>query len=252
MKNIFFSFLISLLFFNGIAQNAVILDTAATSQAENLKFDYKQLIIPTLLVGYGIVGIGSDQLLDYNNGLKEEVREHIDKKITVDDFSQYAPALSVYALNNLGIKGKNNLKDRTIILGTSFVLVFSSITALKHITKVERPDGTPFSFPSGHTAMAFAGAEFLYQEYKDVSIWYGVSGYVVASATGAFRIYNNRHWLTDVLAGAGFGILSTKAAYWMFPYLNQKIFNSKTTKKTSLLAPFYNGKQMGCNFIMTF
>ena len=37
-------------------------------------------------------------------------------------------------------------------------------------------------------------------------------------------MYNNRHWLTDVAAGAGIGILSTKIAYWLYPFLNSKLF----------------------------
>lgn len=252
MKNILLNIFISIISLHAFAQNATVLDTTTYFKPKNLKFNYKQLIIPTLFIGYGVVGIGSDQLIGFNNGLKNEVIEHIDKKITVDDFSQYAPAAAVYALNNLGIKGKNNLKDRSIILGTSFLFVFTSVTTLKRITKVERPDGTPFSFPSGHTALAFAGAEFLYQEYKDTSIWYGVSGYIVATATGGFRIYNNRHWLTDVVAGAGFGILSTKAAYWIVPYLNKTFFKSSSKNTSTLLMPYYDGKQMGCNFIMNF
>ena len=80
----------------------------------------------------------------------------------------------------------------------------ASVFALKNITKVERPDGSSNnSFPSGHTATAFAGAECMYREYKDQSIWYGIEGYAVATATGLFRMYNDRHWLTDVVAGAG-------------------------------------------------
>ena len=113
----------------------------------------------------------------------------------------------------VGIKGKHNFKERTIILGTSYLIMSASVLSLKSITKVERPDGSAFnSFPSGHTATAFASAELLWQEYKDISIWYGITGYLVAASTGAFRIYNDKHWLTDVVAGAGIGILSTKVA----------------------------------------
>ncbi|WP_395060219.1 phosphatase PAP2 family protein [Flavobacterium sp.] len=218
-----------------------------------LKFNYKQLVIPTVLIGYGVLGIESDGLKFVNSGIKEEVNENIDSKITIDDFTQYVPAASVYGLNVFGVKGKHNFKDRTIILGTSYLIMSASVLSLKSITKVERPDGSAFnSFPSGHTATAFAGAEFLWQEYKDVSIWYGISGYIIATGTGAFRIYNDRHWLTDVVAGAGIGILSTKIAYWINPFIQKKIFNSKETNSTSIIAPFYNGKQLGIGFLKTF
>jgi len=219
-----FSFFFLTLFCFANAQDAKQKDTIAT---KNLKFNYKQLIIPSVLIGYGVLGFENHNILGFNTEIREEVKEHIDEKITIDDFSQYVPAASVYVLNNVGIQGKNNLKDRSIIYGTSYLLVATTVTSLKHVSKVERPDGTSFnSFPSGHTATAFAGAEFLWQEYKDVSVWYGISGYVVASGTGLYRMLNNRHWLTDVAAGAGIGILSTKAAYWLFPYTN-KIFLKK-------------------------
>lgn len=226
-------------------------DSLKNTKTENLKFKYKQLIIPTVLMAYGIIGIESDGLKFINSGIKEEVNENIDNKITIDDFSQYAPALSVYALNLGGIKGKNNLRDRSIILGTSYLLMGTSVYALKNITKIERPDHSGFnSFPSGHTATAFAGAEFLWQEYKDVSIWYGISGYLVATGTGIFRIYNDKHWLTDVAMGAGIGILSTKIAYWVFPYIDNHIFKSKKNISSAMVAPFYNGNQMGLGMVI--
>ena len=218
---------------------------------ENLKFKYKQLIIPTALIGYGVIGLASDDLKDFNLGIRNEVTDDIDGKLTIDDYSQYAPALSVYALNLCGIKGKNNLRDRSIMLVTSYLLMSGTVMGLKSLTKVERPDGSGFnSFPSGHTATAFAGAEFMWQEYKDVSVWYGISGYIVATGTGFFRIYNNKHWLTDVAAGAGIGILSAKVAYWIFPYIDKHIFNSKKNGNTGMVAPFYNGNQMGLGMIL--
>jgi len=237
-----------------IAQTSVKDSIVVKDTAQNLKFNYKQLIIPAVLVGYGFIGLESDQLKGFNSEIKEEVNEHIDEKISIDDFSQWAPAAAVYGLNAFGVKGKNNLKDRSIILASSYLMMSASVFALKSITKVERPDGSSNnSFPSGHTATAFAGAEFMYQEYKDQSVWYGIAAYGVAAGTGVFRMYNNRHWLTDVVAGAGIGILSTKAAYWIYPYLQHKVFkSSKENKTASMIMPFYNGKEFGCSFVKQF
>ena len=234
----------------GLTTQAQELPNKDTIVAKNIKFNYKQLILPVGLMSYGFIGIESDAIKNFNSEIKEEVNEHIDKRITIDDFAQYAPAVAVYALNNIGIKGKNNLRDRSIILATSYLLMSATVLPLKSVTKIERPDGTANNtFPSGHTATAFAGAEFLWQEYKDVSIWYGISGYLVAAGTGAFRIYNDRHWLTDVAMGAGIGILSTKVAYWTFPYIN-KILTKKNKKNTGMISPFYNGTQLGVGMIL--
>jgi membrane-associated phospholipid phosphatase len=138
-------------------------------------------------------------------------------------------------------------------LGTAYVIMSGTVFGLKKWTKVERPDGSSNnSFPSGHTANAFMGAEFLYQEYKDVSPWYGIAGYVVATGTGLFRMYNNRHWFSDVVAGAGFGILSTKVAYWIYPWMKEKIFKDKDEKYSGMAMPFYNGKQAGVGLVLNF
>jgi len=219
---------------------------------QNITFNYKSLIIPTTLIGYGIIGIESDGLKLFNSEVKEEINEHIDDKFTIDDFSQYAPFLSVYGLNALGIKGKNNFKDRTIILGTAYLIMGTTVNGMKKLTAIERPDGSSkTSFPSGHTATAFMGAEFLYQEYKDVSIWYGISGYLVATGTGFFRMYNDRHWFTDVVTGAGIGILSTKIAYWIHPFVKKTLFKDKK-EIDGLVMPFYNGKEYGLGLSMSF
>ena len=218
---------------------------------DSIKFNYKSFIIPSILLTYGIVGIHNPELKLINNEIKQEVLEHIDKKITIDDISQYTPILAVYGLDMLGISGKNNLKDRTIILGTAYLLMSSTVVGLKTIIDEERPDNSSKnSFPSGHTATAFMGAEFLYQEYKEKSILYGILGYVVATGTGLFRIYNDRHWLTDVAAGAGIGILSTKIAYLTHPWVKKKIFKDKK-KSNTLILPFYNNKNIGLSFTIT-
>jgi hypothetical protein len=230
-----------------------VIDTIAVEQKVAMRFNYKQVIIPITLLSYGIVGLESNQIKGFNSEIKKEAAEHIDKKITIDDFSQYLPIASLYGLSAIGIKGKNSIKDKTIILATSYLLMGLIVNVFKKTARVERPDGSSFnSFPSGHTSTAFMGAELMYQEYKDTSIWYGISGYAVAAGTGAFRMYNNRHWFSDVLAGAGIGILSAKAGYWLYPFTS-KLFLKKNSKNTkTALIPFYDGQNTGFGYIKSF
>ena len=54
-------------------------------------------------------------------------------------------------------------------------------------------------------------------EYRDTS-WISVGGYLCATATGIFRVTNNRHWVSDVLIGAGIGIASVKVVYLTHRY----------------------------------
>jgi hypothetical protein len=219
-------------------------------QADLSKFSYKQLIVPVALMTYGTIEVTlapKNRLLNYAIG--HEVITHQPEKFQVDDITQYVPLTSVYALNLLGIKGKNNFKDRTIILGISSLFVAASVNSIKYTAGIERPDKSARnSFPSGHTAIAFMGAEFLWQEHKDVSIWYGIAGYTVAAGTGALRMYNNRHWFGDVAFGAGVGILSTKLAYWIYPFIERKPFATHKNSESVVLVPFYNGQQGGLAF----
>ena len=127
----------------------------------------------------------------------------------------------------------------------------TTVYAVKNITKVQRPDGSGSnSFPSGHTATAFAAAEFMRQEYKDASPWYGIAGYAAAMATGILRLYNNKHWVSDVVAGAGVGILSTKLAYWIYPAIKRKFFKHKSIN--TMVMPFYQNGGGGLSIVSNF
>jgi hypothetical protein len=219
---------------------------------QNINLNFKSGIIPSVLIGYGIIGINNNALKRFNYDIQERLKGEINNNIKIDNISQFAPSFSVYGLNAFGIKGKNNFKDRTIILGTASLIMGSTVNGMKKSTAIVRPDGSnEFSFPSGSTAIAFMGAEFLYQEYKDVSIWYGISGYLVATGTGFLRMHNNKHWFTDVVTGAGIGILSTKIAYWIHPLVKKTLFKDKK-EISGIVMPFHNGKEYGLGLSMSF
>src|SRR6266487_5009922 len=178
----------------------------------------KSVLIPVTLVEYGFATLKSDGLQDLNKKISEEVTEDASGfKTRADDYLRYAPAASVYLLNAVGIKGKHKILDRTIILAMSTIISSQLVTALKHATHQLRPDNSTYnSFPSGHTTTAFVGAEMMNQEFGWRSPWYSVAGYSMATGTAFLRIMNNRHWLSDVVAGAGIGMLSTKFSYWLY------------------------------------
>jgi membrane-associated phospholipid phosphatase len=210
------------------------------------------LIIPATLITYGITSMENDGLKSINEGIREEIwddRPH--RQIHIDNYLQWAPAAAVYGLNALGIKGEHNFRDRTIIYGLSTAIMASTVYATKTWSKQWRPDESDrSSFPSGHTATAFAAAEFLRKEYWKVSPWYGIAGYAAAATTGYLRMYNNKHWLSDVVAGAGIGILSTDLAYYLYPTV-KRIF-VKEKKTATVVAPFYQQGAIGLSMVRRF
>ena len=81
--------------------------------------------------------------------------------------------------------------------------------ALKYAIDKTRPDGSDNnSFPSGHTSVTFQAASFIHRRY---GVAYGLPAYALATYTGYTRIQADKHYLTDVLAGATIGLLSSYA-----------------------------------------
>jgi hypothetical protein len=65
------------------------------------------------------------------------------------------------------------------------------------------------SFPSGHTTVAFAAATVFAMEYKNHP-FVPILSYSAATLIGLSRITENKHWITDVVAGAALGFLTGK------------------------------------------
>lgn len=79
----------------------------------------------------------------------------------------------------------------------------------------------------------------------------GISGYIIATATGTLRIMNNKHWVSDVVAGAGIGILSAEVAYMLLPSI-QRMFRIEETSKNLIIAPIVSRQQYGIGVSYTF
>lgn len=243
-------FLLSLLWLMHLS----IICAAQTMRTDTVPYKPKfaAFIPPVAFFSYGIASLSNHSMI---RGLDMSTRNELQEdypqfKVRIDDYLQFAPAFAVYSLNLAGIKGRNNLVDATGLFLLTEGIMGASVHSLKSLTNIQRPNGSTYnSFPSGHTSSAFAAAEFLRHEYKDVSPWIGYAGYTIATATGMLRMYNNKHWLSDVVAGAGIGILSAKAAYLIYPGFKKLLLHGKSSNYN--LVPFYQQHSLGCSFHAT-
>lgn len=207
------------------------------------QFRASQLILPVALVAVSSFGTWNDKAKRVNTDIREGFQswrgEH---RMHFDDYVQYLPAASYLLLGFTGAKTRHNFKERLIVLGTSYLAMGIMTNAVKYTVREPRPNNIDErnSYPSGHTATAFMGAELVRREY---GTGYGIAAYTVAAGIGFMRMYNNRHWLNDVLAGAGIGILSAQIGYWMLPY-TRRLFGIDRRRQgypqSLAVAPFYD------------
>ena len=133
----------------------------------------------------------------------------------IDNYTQFSGIALTVGLKMAGVEGRSSWPRLFASSLASYAVMATLVNSIKYTASELRPDySTHNSWPSGHTATAFVGATILHKEYGLTrSPWYSIAGYTVATATGVMRVLNNRHWVSDVLSGAGFGILSTELAY---------------------------------------
>jgi membrane-associated phospholipid phosphatase len=197
-------------------------------------------------VGFGQINYPLNRLDRY---IDKQVSRHWNTHTSIDNYIQYAPAVAVYGLDLAGVKATHNFRDRTFVMASSYLLMAITVNTLKYTVNVTRPDtSADNSFPSGHTATAFTGAHILFREYKDASPWIGIAGYATATATGALRILNRRHWLSDVVVGAGTGILCAEAGYWLLPVFHRVI----GVPDNLVIAPMVGNNIYGAGLAYTF
>ena len=170
--------------------------------------------VPLFLAGWGIKG--DKAMFRVNNKAgKKNTQLLTDFKTGIDDYTQFfGPAMTV-GLKLAGVEGRSDWPRPFASAAMSYAIMAGFVNGIKYTAKEMRPDGsTANSWPSGHTATSFVGATMLHKEYGlTVSPWYSVAGFGVATATGVMRVLNNRHWVSDVMSGAGIGIMSTELGY---------------------------------------
>jgi hypothetical protein len=124
------------------------------------------------------------------------------------DYLQYT-SNAIYLTQSI-FQDKSGFKDDIFTLGISSIVMASTVKSLKELTKVQRPNGLDNkSFPSGHAAISFMGAELLrINNPKKTFLWIG--GYGIASYVSVKRVVDKHHRPVDVISGAIMGFLSVR------------------------------------------
>ena len=191
--------------------------------------------IPLFVAGWAVKG--DKAMLRVNqkaeSGGKKNTQLLTDFKTGIDDYTQFFGPAMVVGLKLGGYEGRSDWPRLLASAAMSYGIMAGLVNGIKYSAKEMRPDGsTANSWPSGHTATAFVGASLLHKEYGLTrSPWWSVAGYGVATATGVMRVLNNRHWISDVMSGAGIGIMSTELGY----ALSDIIFKGKGLLRNDLL-----------------
>ncbi len=159
-----------------------------------------------------------------DRAIRHRYYPHFDRQGAVDlrHFGDAAQAAGPVIGTGFLIQGlaahSQKSKDTAVLSYESFLVAGAASGILKGVIGRRRPSKTedPFtfhpaghdsSFPSGHTTVAFAAATVFSEQYPH---WYViVPAYAAAGTVGFSRLYANQHWLSDVVAGALLGTVTS-------------------------------------------
>jgi membrane-associated phospholipid phosphatase len=174
--------------------------------------DYVHFVSPTNVLWLGIGGGAALALHPVDDVVQERATQP--DAITLPGGTLYGsqkvqvPAALVWWIVGHAV-GSERGADAGRDLLRAQISVASWTYAIKFAVGRTRPNGDPHSFPSGHASTSFATAMVLQEHYG----WkLGVPAFAAAIYTGASRISDNQHWLTDVAFGAVVGMVSGRTA----------------------------------------
>ncbi len=219
-------------------------DSLQVNSQPNRKSFLKSSSVPISLIGAGLI-------VNYSSGSlgKENLQEKIQKNLNgfhtnAENFLIFVPAITMYTADLFKFKSKNDVFTQTKYLAIAGLTNSLLTLGLKELTHEVRPNGESNSFPSGHTSNAFVMASVLHHEFVDSSTLLAYSGYIFAAGTGVLRVMNNKHWVSDVLVGAGLGMLVTDLVYRLEPLKNWNPFKDKKNRMI-MISPTYQNDQFG-------
>ena len=212
-----------------------------------------KFILPTLFIAYGASArFNQLPVRQFDFDIDHEIRKRVDRHYNIDDYFEYGMPVLAYGLGFIpGIDSRHNFRDRTLTMATSLLFMKGTVELMKNTIPVSRPRGDSRSFPSGHTAITMLSAHIMYKEYKDVSPWIGVGGYLIATTTGVFRMMNYAHWFSDVIMGAGIGLLSAEIGYMLLPVWHS-ILGIKDREQCFAAVPTFGNKSFGLGLVYQF
>ena len=209
-------------------------DSIDAARLRDCRIRPQQIIIPATMITIGAVAVSNHRLCE----MKYDVRDAFQRgrgthrKANVETWATLSAQVGLLAI---GPTAKHSLTDRLLVKLTAYSLLYCTMPVVKRCVREPRPDGhNGHAFPSFKTANAFMVAE---QTRIERGWGWGMGMYAFAAGIGVLQMYNDRCYINDVLAGAGMGILSTHAAYWLLP-LERRWFgldNRKKGKDTSMV-----------------
>jgi len=195
----------------------------------------------------------------FDRSIRDSVQAH--RSVSLDRFSrnfeQLGSSLSFVILAGFEcdhFMAADPRPQAVFLDGLSASLIASGLIVpiLKYSVGRERPSdsGNPYrfhpftnhnSFPSGHTAQAFAVATVIASHYP--AWWVQVLAYGSAGVVGYCRIEQNAHFTSDVFVGGliGFSVARSVVAH-----------NSKSRAPRFTFVPYSDGRSSGILFTKSF
>ncbi|WEK36312.1 MAG: phosphatase PAP2 family protein [Candidatus Pseudobacter hemicellulosilyticus] len=177
-----------------------------------------------------MVGVGGLMLADWEIRHVMQANQHSIPGEVAKVIEPFGNFYGVYIFPTMYLAGaltKNSKFETAGLVGAKSLAISTLIyTTSKTIIRRKRPDeatsswdyAPPFSgnrytsSPSGHSNTIFSVATALAMEFRDTK-WVPPVAYALATATAASRIYQNRHWASDVLLGSLIGHFVTRAVW---------------------------------------